>query len=292
MRISVFTSALDRARRHHVTDSAAALAYYSFSALPSILLVSLGAFSLVAGRPAVHALAARLDRVAPAQAVSLFQQSLDRVVSDRRSGLVLLAVGIVLALWTATGAMTALQRGLNNAYECPEARGFLVQRLTALRMIAVAVAGLVPAFALLVLGPQLSRWIGSATGLQPQMGWIWWIAQWPVLVTGLLVAAKGLLQIGPSVERPRRGLLAAGPLFAAVGWLAASALFALYVSRFGSYNKTWGSLSAVIVTLAWLWLGGLVLLLGAEVDAASETASGRTHRRILPGQLAPPVGGR
>jgi membrane protein len=292
VRISVFTSALDRGRRHHVTDSAAALAYYSFSALPSILLVSLGAFSLAAGRPAVHALAARLDRVAPAQAVSLFQQSLDRVVSDRRSGLVLVAVGIVLALWTATGAMAALQRGLNSAYECPETRGFLVRRLTALRMIAVAVAGLVPAFGLLVLGPQLSKWIGNATGLQPQMGWIWWIAQWPVLVAGLLVAAKGLLQIGPSVERPRRGLLAPGPLFAAVGWLASSALFALYVSRFGSYNKTWGSLSAVIVTLVWLWLGGLVLLLGAEVDAASETASVRTRRRILPGELAPPVGGR
>src|SRR5207245_3024633 len=128
----ISTSSLDPARRHHVTVSSAAIAYYSFSALPSILLVSLGAFSLAAGRPAVHALAGKLDRVAPAQAVSLFQQSLDRVVSDRRSGLVLLAVGMVLALWTATGAMTALQRGLNHASECPQARGFCVERLSAL----------------------------------------------------------------------------------------------------------------------------------------------------------------
>lgn len=292
MRISVLTSALGRARRRHITDSAAALAYYSFSALPSILLVSLGAFGLAAGRPAVDTVAGKLDQVAPAQAVSLFRQSLDRIVSDQRTGLTLLAVGVVLALWTATGAMTALQRSLNGVYECQETRGFLSRRLTALRMLAIAVAGILPAFALLVLGPHVSRWVGKATGLESQMGWIWWIAQWPVLIGGLLVAAQGLLRLGPSMERPRRRILAPGAVLAALGWLGASGLFAFYVSRFGSYNKTWGSLSAVIVTLVWLWLGGLVLLLGAEVDALSETTPVRGRPLTAPRRVATRASGR
>ena len=118
------------------------------------------------------------------------------------------------------------------------------------------------------------------------------MAEWPLLVAGLLVAFAGLMHYGPNVTHPRWRFLTFGSVLAIVIWLAGSGAFAFYVSKFGSYNKTWGSLSAVIVTLVWLWLGGLVLLLGAEVDAASETASVRARRRILPGQLATPVGGR
>jgi membrane protein len=121
-----------------------------------------------------------------------------------------------------------------------------------------------------VLGPVISDAVGGALGLETVFGWIWWTVQWPVLVLGLLFAFAGVLYLGPNVDHPRWHFITPGSIFAVVIWLAASGLFALYVSLFGSYNKTWGSLAAVIIMLTWLWLSALALLFGAEVNAEVE----------------------
>jgi membrane protein len=102
------------------------------------------------------------------------------------------------------------------------------------------------------------------------VGWIWWIAEWPILIFGLLVAFATLLYMGPDAAHPRWHFLTPGSVFAAVVWLAASGAFAVYTSMFGSYNKTWGSLAAVIIMLTWLWLAAIALLLGAEINAETE----------------------
>ncbi len=104
---------------------------------------------------------------------------------------------------------------------------------------------------------------------------VWWVAEWPLLVAGLLVCFAGLLFLGPNLEHRRWRFLSFGSVLAIVIWLAGSALFAFYVSRFGSYNKTWGALSAVVVMLTWLWLSALALLLGAEVNAEAERSRDR-----------------
>src|SRR5207253_7839315 len=109
--------------------------------------------------------------------------------------------------------------------------------------------------------------IGAAGGV---LNIVWWIAQWPILVAGLLVAFATLLYLGPDIERPKWEFLTPGSLVAAVLWIAASGLFAVYTATFGSYNKTWGALSAVIVMLTWLWISGMALLLGAEINAEVE----------------------
>ena len=93
--------------------------------------------------------------------------------------------------------------------------------------------------------------IGAAGGV---LNVVWWIVQWPILLAGLLVAFATLLYLGPDVEQPKWEFLTPGSLVAAVLWIAASGLFAVYTSTFSSYNKTWGALSAVIVMLTWLWL--------------------------------------
>jgi len=121
-----------------------------------------------------------------------------------------------------------------------------------------------------VLGPHVSNWVGNAVGQTTLVTWVWWVAQWPVLVGGLLVAFAGIYYLGPNVKHPRWSFLSFGSVFGIVVWLALSGLFAFYASRFSSYNKTWGSLSAVVVMLTWLWLSGLALLLGAEVNAETE----------------------
>ena len=112
---------------------------------------------------------------------------------------------------------------------------------------------------------------------------IWWVAQWPVLVGGLLLSFAGILYLGPNIEHPRWKFLSFGAVFAVVLWLLASGAFALYVSMFGSYNKAWGSLSAVVILMTWFWLSGVALLLGAEINAEAERS--RELRRGEPAEV-------
>ena len=111
------------------------------------------------------------------------------------------------------------------------------------------------------------------------MGWLWWVVQWPILLVGLLAVFATVLYLGPNVDHPRWRFITPGSVFAVVVWLLASGLFAVYTSMFDSYNKTWGSLAAVIVMLTWLWVTGIALLLGGEINAG-----GRAEPRAPPGR--------
>jgi membrane protein len=253
-----------------VTDIAAALAYYAFLAVPALLLVMLGLFTLLAGRETIESLMDRLEGIVPPETITLLQESLNRSLENQGGGVVMIAIGLALALWTATGAMNGLMRGLNAAYDRRESRNFVRQRLTALGMLAYMVIAFGLAFGLLVLGSPLSEWLGDAVGLETAFEWIWWTAQWPILVGGLLLAFAGILFLGPDVEHPRWQFITPGAIVAVLVWLAASGLFALYVGLFGSYNKTWGTLAAVIIMLTWLWLSALAILFGAEINAEAE----------------------
>ena len=263
-----------------IMDSAAALAYYAFLAIPSALLISVGVFSLVASPDAIQTIIDKAGTVVPAEATDLLEESLHRLSEREGGGVAMVAVGTLVALWTATSAMNGLMRALNVAYDRKETRNFLQQRLTALGMLVCMLLAFVLVFGLLVLGPALSDWIGSALGLETAFKWIWWTAQWPILVLGLLFAFAGVLYLGPNVEQPRWQFITPGAVIAVVIWLAASGAFAVYVSLFGSYNKTWGTLAAVIVMLTWLWLSALALLFGAEVNA--ETQRSRELREGKP----------
>jgi membrane protein len=172
---------------------------------------------------------------------------------------------------------------LNAAYKREETRGFVKRRVTAWGMLAFALLGFALAFGLLVLGPVLSNWIGNAIGEPGVVKAIWWVAQWPILVGGLLLAFAGILYLGPNVEHPRWKFLSFGATFSVVIWLVASGAFAVYVSMFGSYNKAWGSLSAVVILMTWFWLSGVALLLGAEINAEAERS--RELRRGEPAEV-------
>jgi membrane protein len=151
-----------------------------------------------------------------------------------------LGIGLVLALWSLTGAMQNVMSAVNIAYERDEGRGFLRRRITTLCMVVFALIGFALAFGVLVLGPHLSTWIGGAVGAKSLTKFVWYIAEWPLLVAGLLVTFAGLMYYAPNVQHPRWRFLSFGSVLAIVIWLVASGAFALYVSRFGSYDKTWG----------------------------------------------------
>jgi membrane protein len=287
---AILVRAAKQALKHHLANLAAALAYYGFLAIPSLLLVAVGVFTLVGDRSAVTEIIDRLDGVAPEQTLTLLRDTLDRVTElQSNSGIAMIVVGSVLALWTVTGAMQTLMWALNSAYEREETRGFVKQRLTALVMIALLLVAFALAFGLLVLGPHLSGWIGDAVGFEALVKWLWWTAQWPLLILWLLITFATIFYLGPNVDHPRWQFLAIGTVLSVVVWLLASGAFALYVSMFGSYNKAWGSLAAVIIMLTWLWISGLALLFGAEVNAEAERS--RELRRGEPAEAelqAPP----
>jgi membrane protein len=157
---------------------------------------------------------------------------------------------------------------VTRAFESEDDRSFVRKRLLALLLVLCFVGAALLVVGFLVFGPFLQRWVGNAVGSPTATAWVWWTAQWPILVGALLFLFAVLLYVGPDVQQPRWKYVTPGAAVSLVIWLLASGGFAFYTSHFGSYNKTWGTLSAVVITLVWLWLTSLALLVGAEVNAA------------------------
>jgi membrane protein len=267
---SVARSAFAAFRRDNMTSVAAALAYYAFLAVPAGLLVVVGAFGLLAGPNAVAVVVGKLHGIIPAQAASLVDTSLRRLVENRSTGLIALVIGLLVAVWSLTGAMQNLMWGVGIAHGCPDRRGFVKKRVVALMMIALALIGFAVAFGVLALGPPLSTWVGRTTREPTVVKIAWFVFEWPLAIVGLLLVVAGLMALAPDRRDNDRRAFTPGALVATVGWVIASTGFSVYLSQFGSYNKTWGPLAAVVVMLTWLWLGGVSLLFGAEIDAELE----------------------
>jgi membrane protein len=268
--LAILRRSLRKLKRDHLTNIAAALAYYAFLAIPSALLIAVGLFGLLAGPHAVTTIVDKLHGVVPGQARTLIQSSLTRMTETRGTGAAVVGVGGLLALWSLTGAATNVMWAMNTAYDREETRGFVRKRFAALAMILLALIGFALCFGVLALGPHLSDWIGKALGAKTLVTVAWWVAEWPLLVVGLLIVFAGMLYYGPNVEHPRWKFLSFGAVLAVALWLVTSGAFAFYVSRFGHYNKSWGALSAVVVMLTWPWLSSLALLIGAAVNAEAE----------------------
>ena len=280
--VAIVKRAAKEANADHITNLAAALAYYAFLAIPATLLIAAGLFGLIAGPHAVTTVIDKLNGVVPAQATDLLRGSLNRLTQKQGTSITLIAVGGVLALWSLSGAMQNVMWALNLAYDREETRGFLRRRIAAAGMAIFALMASALALGLLVLGPHLSGWVGKAVGEKTLVEWLWWAAQWPILMLGLLLAFGVIYYLGPNVEHPKWKFLTFGSVFAVAAWLVASGAFAFYASRFGSYNKTWGTLSAVVVMLTWLWLSSVALLFGAEINAEAERS--RELRRGEPAE--------
>lgn len=256
---------------NNATMLASALAYSSFFALPSVLLVTVGVFTLVAGPGTIQTLMTHFSTVMPAQATDLLSSSLKNLDAHPASSVVMTAVGFVLALWSTTGAMNAYMLAINLAFGRKDTRSFVRKRIVALEMVVALGFAFVLVAVLLIFGPEIEHVIASHLGAAGAvLNWVWWVVQWPILLGGLLAAFATLLYLGPDTAHKHWRLLTPGSLVAALLWIAVSGLFGVYTSMFASYNKTWGALSAVIVMLTWLWLTSMALLFGAELNAEVE----------------------
>ncbi|GAA1799533.1 YihY/virulence factor BrkB family protein [Actinomadura chokoriensis] len=267
-----WVGALKRTVREFQNDNltawAAALTYYSIlSIFPAILVV----VSLVglAGRSTTDDLIANIGTMAPGAVRDLLVSSVRQLQGSSGGAGAIAIVGLLGAVWSASGYVGGFMQASNIVYDIPEGRP--IWKTLPLR-IGVTLVTLVllsaSAIAVVVTGP-LARKVGDVIGAGSQAVTVWNIAKWPVLLLVVAFLFMLLYWAAPNAKRGFRGL-APGGLLAIALWLAASALFAVYVANFSSYNKTYGSLAAIIIFLVWLWITNLAILLGAELNAELE----------------------
>ncbi|NYD42675.1 YihY/virulence factor BrkB family protein [Nocardioides panaciterrulae] len=252
------------------TDLAAALTYYAVLAMFPAAIALLSLVSLVGqGQHSVDTIVTILRQIGARSQAHTIKPILTDLSNTPGGGLALV-LGLLGALWSASGYVGAFGRAMNRMYEIQEGRPIWKLRPTVLLVTALLVVlAAVTMVGLVVSGPVAGA-IGAQLGLGSTVVNAWNIVKWPVmlLIIGLIVAI--LYWSTPNVRQPRFRWLSVGAGVAIVGWIVVSALFALYVSHFSSYDKTYGSLAGVIVFLLWLWLTNLALLFGAELDAELE----------------------
>jgi membrane protein len=252
------------------TDLAAALTYYAvLSVFPAALaLVSLlGVFGQA--DKSVQTVIDTLSPLVSEKMLGTIEPALRQIASSDSAGPALI-LGILLALWSASGYVGAFGRAMNKIYEIDEGRPFW--KLRPIMLLLTLVAVLLAAVALLMLivtGP-VAESIGNVVGLGDTAVTVWSIAKWPVLALIVILVVGLLYYTTPNVQQPKFRWISVGAAVAILIWVLASVGFAFYVANFSSYNKTYGSLAGVIVALLFLWITNLALLFGAELDAEIE----------------------
>jgi membrane protein len=265
------TRTLIRFTRENMSDRAAGLTFYSVLSLFPAMLVLVALVGLLGRYPETTDKILQIVRtIGPSSAADTFRGPVEGVVRNKGGAGALLGAGLLGALWSASGYVAAFMRASNEVYEVPRERRFFRKLPVRLALtVVMVVVSAVAAVALVVTGP-LAEAIGSAIGLGSTAVTAWSIAKWPVIVV-LIALAFMLLYFGaPNVRQPSFSSLFAGALLAIVLWLLASIGFALYVANFAAYNKTYGSLGAVIVLLLWLYITNIAVILGALFNAERE----------------------
>jgi membrane protein len=251
-------------------DLAAGLTYYAvFSMFPALLaLVSLlGIFGQAEKTTA--ALLEIVQGVAPGQAVEMIRDPIQELTTSPAAGFTLV-IGLLTAIWSASGYVTAFGRAMNRIYEIDEGRGFVKLRGTMLGVTVVSLIIVALLAAMLVISGPVAEAIGNVLGLGGVALTVWNIAKWPVIVALVIVVIAILYYATPNVRQPKFRWMSLGSLIALLIFVLASVGFGFYVGNFSNYNKTYGAIGGVIVMLLWLWILNMSLLFGAEFDAEME----------------------
>jgi membrane protein len=255
----------------HLTDWAAALTYYGLLALFPALVCLVALVGLFGQYPrTVDALLDIVNQLGQGSAVDTLRGPITGVVQGKGGAGALLGIGLVGAIWSASGYIGAFTRASNAIYEQEEGRPFWKLRpLQILLTLVMVVLLALVAMSLVVTGP-LAHAIGNAIGLGATAVTIWNWAKWPVLAVIVMLMFALLYWTAPNVRQPGFRWITPGSVVAVVIWIVASAVFGVYVALFGSYNKTYGSLGGVIAFLVWLWISNIALLFGAELNSEIE----------------------
>jgi membrane protein len=248
-----------------ILANAAAVVFYALLALFPALAALVSIYGLFTSPGDVAAHLDMLTGVLPGGAIDVVGDQLHRLAQQPGSKLGIgFVIGLAVSLWSANGGVKALFDALNVVYEEEEKRSFMVLNSVSLAFTISMLLFLLVAIACVIVLPlafaHLPRVLGTILG----------IARWPVLLILMATILAVVYRFGPSRRAPHCRWISWGSAFAAVSWLAVSALFSWYAANFGSFNKTYGSLGAVIGCMTWMWLSIIVILLGAKLNAEIE----------------------
>lgn len=249
-------------------DSAAALTYYAILAIFPAMLALVSILGLVS-KDAAKSLVDNIGSLAPGAVQDILSSMVTQLQSSGGKALTALIVGVVLALWSASGYVAAFMRASNSVYDIGEGRPVWKTLPTRFGItVAVVLVLAVAAVGVVVTGPLAAK-VGSILGLSDTFVTVWNIAKWPVIAVLVALLFALLYWAAPNVKRGFRWVLP-GALLAVIIWLVASGLFAVYVANFSSYGKTYGTFAGIIIFLVWLWISNLALLLGLEFNSELE----------------------
>ena len=256
-------------------DAAAALTYYAILSIFPALLVLVSLLGL-AGEDTAQKLVANLGQVVPGSARQIISSAIVSLQQSRGAGLTAL-LGILFAVWSASGYVGAFMRAANTVFDVPEGRPVWKTIPTRLAITIVLLLLMSLSAIIVVFTGPLARQAGDLLGLGAAAVTAWGIAKWPVLLVILMFLVAILYWAAPNAKQPGFRWITPGGVVGVLLWLVASVGFAFYVANFGNYNKTYGALAGVIIFLVWMWISNLAILLGAELNAELDRARAETE---------------
>jgi membrane protein len=279
-------------QRDDALGIAAQLAYYLILALFPFILVLVSLMGTFGSEELASEVLTYFQRVMPQQAYAIIETFTANIISGQAEAPGLFTFGILFTIWAASGAFAALINALNRAYDVQETRPFWkVRGIAILMTLGLSVLVLIGVL-LLVLGPQIGDTIAQVFGLKDTFELGWNIARWPAALFFMVFTVALLYYFAPDVEQPFRWITPGG-LIGVLLWVLASVAFNFYVSNFGSYNKTYGSIGAVIVLLLYLYISSLTIVFGATLNAIlvrmKEEISGEQIMDAKPANVKPDV---
>ena len=262
---------------------AAQLAYYFFFGLFPALLVLLAIASYFPVDTLVDDMFAMLGGFVPSEGLAIITDQMKKISEGQQGGL--LTVGMLAALWSSSAAMTSAIDTLNSAYDIEEGRPWWKVRLIAIALTIGVALFILVSFALILIGPRLAAFIATRTFLGSNFVWAWTILQWPLVFVLVSAGIAIVYYYAPDAEQDWVWLTP-GSAVATILWLVASLGFKFYVASIGNYTEAYGAIGGVMVLMLWFYISGLVLLLGAEMNAVIEHASpcGKEPGEKVPGQ--------
>jgi membrane protein len=258
-------------REDNLSDWAAALTYYGLLSLFPALIAMVSLIGIFGDpKSTTSSLTEIITELGPASAAETFKGPIESITESSGTAGIAFVLGIAAALWSASGYTGAFMRASNIIYETPEGRPFWKLRpLQILVTFLLIVMMTLLAVSLVLTGPVVSA-VAEPLGIGSTAVDIWNIAKWPVMVLVFLLMLALLYYASPNVKLRGFKWVTPGSLVAIVVWIVASALFAFYVSNFGSYDKTYGALGGMIALLVWFWISNLAILFGHQLNAERE----------------------
>jgi membrane protein len=250
----------------NLTVVAAGVAFYCFVAVVPALAVVIAIYGLIADPSQVAAQITAMATVVPDEVLPMLETQMKRITSDNQAAGISAIIGVLVAIYSSANATKALISGLNIAYDETEKRGFFRLSGIAMALTLGGIVSVVFAISLVAVLPSVLERLSVTRGVETLINWL----RWPVLVGGFMAALAVLYRFGPSRHDAKWRWVTGGAVTAAVLWLIGSGLFSLYVTKVGSYDKTYGPLGAVVVFMMWLFITALSVLVGAELNAETE----------------------